>query len=135
MFSRKLNKIVTGAFSVVIGLGIITAPIQAQALSDLNSINNSVSSTESSEEEQTSSAVSSARPEENYDVQEDSSSNMSSVSAAEGASAPSVTLPESVADATKGIVQVNSVYTNDTGKESIILGCTGFLIGNTEDGE
>lgn len=135
MFSRKLNKIVTGAFSIVIGLGIITAPIQAQALSGFNSIKDSASSTESSTEEQASSAESSARPEENYDVQEDSSSNMSSVSAAEGASAPSVTLPESVADATKGIVQVNSIYTNDTGKEFIILGCTGFLIGNTEDGE
>ena len=135
MFSRKFNKIVTGAFSIVIGLGVITTPIQAQTLSDLNSIKNSVSSTESSTEEQASSAESSARSEETYDAQEDSASNMSSASAAEGSSAPSVSLPESVADATKGIVQVNSVYTNDAGKESIILGCTGFLIGNTEDGE
>ncbi len=131
MFSRKLNKITTIACSVVIGLGVITAPIQAQALSGFNSIKDSASSTESSTEEQASSAVSSAQAEEPYDAQED----MSSASAAEGSSTPSVTLPESVADATNGIVQVNSIYTNDTGKEFIILGCTGFLIGNTEDGE
>ena len=48
---------------------------------------------------------------------------------------PSAPMTENVADATKGIVQVNSIYTNDAGKEFIILGCTGFLIGNTEDGE
>lgn len=48
---------------------------------------------------------------------------------------PSAPMTDNVADATKGIVQVNSIYTNDAGKEFIILGCTGFLIGNTEDGE
>lgn len=44
-------------------------------------------------------------------------------------------MTQDVSDATKGIVQVNSIYTDDSGKEYIILGCTGFLIGNTEDGE
>lgn len=125
----------TRVFAVTIGLGVIAMPLNAKALSGFNSVQSSVSNAMSSQEEQTSSSGATVESEETENVQESSASNMTSDSAAEESSAPAVALPESVADATKGIVQVNSVYTDEAGKEYIILGCTGFLIGNTEDGE
>jgi len=42
---------------------------------------------------------------------------------------------ESLDSAKNGIVQVNSVYVDDNGASHIVLGCTGFLIGNEDDGE
>ena len=156
MFSRKFNKIMTGLFAMAIGFGSMTIPISASGISmaqssesDVNSAgtnaagsgNSSAGSIDNSTEPSTgieSDLFNGGSVQDDAATGEAAGSDASySVisSAAQETSESSVVLPESVSDATKGIVQVNSIYTDEAGKEYIILGCTGFLIGNTEDGE
>lgn len=156
MFSRKFNKIMTGLFAMAIGFGSMTMPLSASGISmaqssesDVNSAgtnaagsgNSSAGSIDNSTEPSTgteSDLFNGGSVQDDAATGEAAGSDASysvTSSAAQETSESSVVLPESVSDATKGIVQVNSIYTDEAGKEYIILGCTGFLIGNTEDGE
>lgn len=151
-FIRKRN--VAGILLILILSTILTMPVQATGFRDHKSESDSsteeisnASSAESTKEDFVDNN-NEASTSESSDVASDaetsnSASNSDSVSddADTGSSLEdeeidlSAPMTQNVADATKGIVQVNSIYTNDAGKEYIILGCTGFLIGNTEDGE
>ncbi|MCR4635052.1 MAG: FHA domain-containing protein [Butyrivibrio sp.] len=137
MLSRKLYNVLSGVCTMAVGLSAITMPIHAMGNSgtDISSdgMTSSATSNNDSEDEQISSLGVSSSTDGMEAGQYNSSSYLNST--AMGNEAPVTVLPESVSDATKGIVQVNSIYTNDAGKEFIILGCTGFLIGNTQDGE
>lgn len=134
MFSHKFRKIIIVICSIVICVSSTSLPLHANSLSngkssEIGNSDNGILEADSQNTNQTPSINSS---EDSSIVESESVSGVSSVNVTnEYATA----LPESVSDATKGIVQVNSIYTNETGKEYIILGCTGFLIGNTEDGE
>ncbi len=137
MFSRKLYKVLSSVCAMTVGLSVITIPIHAMGVSGTDSsydgMTNGITSSSYSTGEQTSSFGASTKTDGMEEGQYNSSTLISSSVVDNEASV--TVLPESVADATKGIVQVNSIYTNDAGKEFIILGCTGFLIGNTQDGE
>lgn len=137
MISRKIHKVLATVIAVTVGLSVTTMPIHAMGGSGTDISNdgmtNGITSNDDSAGEQISSFGASTSTDEMDASQYNSSSYLNST--AMGNETPVTVLPESVSDATKGIVQVNSIYTNDAGKEFIILGCTGFLIGNTQDGE
>lgn len=153
MFKFISKRHIAGFMSVLVWSMVLTTPVQATGSNSLKKGNGS------SVEDTSDSGIEESITEENTGDNSDESSTGASTDVSEGTSNaasesdsvsddadtgssleeeeidPSAPMTESVADATKGIVQVNSIYTNDAGKEFIILGCTGFLIGNTEDGE
>lgn len=107
------------------------APIATSSIAESNSDDNEAATQDTSAEQSlTSTGATSSDASE--DSSDDADTGSSIEDSEEDLLAP---MTQNVSDATKGIVQVNSIYTDDSGKEYIILGCTGFLIGNTDDGE
>ncbi|MCR5772068.1 MAG: FHA domain-containing protein [Butyrivibrio sp.] len=137
------KRIIAGIMTVLVSSMIMMSPVQATSAEGFSSSESDSSVQESTATVEESSVESMAASSleatdtqasttDDSDVSNDSGTGSSLEDEEIDLSAP---MTENVADATKGIVQVNSIYTDDAGKEHIILGCTGFLIGNTEDGE